>query len=164
MTHDELIAEVEQRLGRPVFVSGNEGLVLRSEVRGVGGTWNVELILTTADGRVVGTRQLQQAGESCQGLNDALALVVALMVDLGEADLKAKLAALPAKPQPRPSTPIRLPPPSPPPLRLSPSQPPQSTWVVFAQGGGGLGLGPQLNGSGRLGLGWHPHLWPGVEV
>jgi hypothetical protein len=75
---------VEERLARDVFVP-RERADIRVEGRigpVAGGGWKASLALSTARGEPVGTRELVTRAEHCSALDDSLALVVALMVDL----------------------------------------------------------------------------------
>lgn len=80
----ELAEAVERRLGRPVFVSAAradvtvEGRVERVEDPA---GWRAVIVLSDADGEVLGEREIAAEGEDCAALVDPLVLVVAVMID-----------------------------------------------------------------------------------
>ncbi|HEY3233369.1 MAG TPA: hypothetical protein VGJ84_01550, partial [Polyangiaceae bacterium] len=77
-------AAVEARLGRAVFVgesSADVRLELTFSVQ-PGGGWRAELMLSSRGGRFLGSRELSTRAEHCSALDDSLALVVALLLDI----------------------------------------------------------------------------------
>jgi hypothetical protein len=161
-----LASAVEHRLGRAVFVSAAQGDVSvegRVQPDPQSGRFSALLTVTSADGNILGTRELRSEAASCRSLDDELALVIALLID-PEAALRppppasqpAAAAAPPAQVVVR-HEPVYVPVPG-------PREPP--AWSV------GIGAGPLfalglLPGIG-IGLGVHtmleaPWLWP-VEI
>lgn len=141
---------VETRLGRTVFVgrsSADVVIVARIGPARSGPGWVVDLELRTAEGHVIGTRELTTTDSSCSALNPSLALVVALMIDIPKSQLPPRtVQRTPAPPLERP-TPIRLPPERPP-----------SHWRVEVKltATTALGLLPGVAPGARLGWGFKP--------
>ena len=80
----ELAAAVEARLGRPVFVSAARAdVTVEGRVEKVDDPtgWRAVIVLSDADGEVLGERELTAEGEDCAALVDPLVLVVAVMID-----------------------------------------------------------------------------------
>jgi hypothetical protein len=75
-----LIAEVERRLGRPVFHADAER-AFEIEVTRFNGTYRSDVFLRDADGRALGHRTLQSDEPGCEALVGATALAVALVID-----------------------------------------------------------------------------------
>ncbi len=92
MNAAELRAGVERRLGRAVF-TGDADLVLRGNIRFRDGQAHAELELRTADsasgrrGTLVGSRDLDMAGDDCHVLDDSLLLVTSIMIDVPREEL-----------------------------------------------------------------------------
>ncbi|WP_437991013.1 hypothetical protein [Sorangium sp. So ce145] len=73
-----VLAEIEQRLGRPAGASGEPPLKARAVVsRNVRGSWDLRLTMTL--GETARSRELH--GETCAELADAAALIIALAID-----------------------------------------------------------------------------------
>lgn len=110
---DRLADAVEDYLGRPAFAveGGETTLSVRVESRGPQGYRALLLLRETATGRVLGDRELATPLKLCSGLDDALTLTVALMVD-DDWSGAAEPAAAPPEPAP-PSEPKPAPPPKP---------------------------------------------------
>lgn len=87
---------VAEEAGHPVFVDAGAATTIAVTLIRVYDPdgWHAAVTAKAADGRVIGTRELTNAGDSC-ALADKLALIVALMVDPG-------LGATPARPEPEP--------------------------------------------------------------
>jgi hypothetical protein len=102
---------VDARLGRPVFTGEDPAdVILRLELGKADDGWQARLTLLSRSGRELGRRQLETRAPHCSALDDSLALVVALLLDLP----REKLAGL------QPTPPVALPPSeaAPTPLRL----------------------------------------------
>lgn len=97
-----LAKSVEERLGRPVFVSAAEaqvsveGLVQHSARRA---GWTASLTLRDASGVELGRRELHRDGADCHALDASLALVIAVMID---PDAKAEEPSSVPPPPPEP--------------------------------------------------------------
>ena len=111
---DELRSVVEARLGRQVFTDE-----ATADVRVVGGivkqgdVWRVELRLVSSHGDAMGARELESEAPDCSALDDSLALVLAIMLDLPKAKVPppaAETSAAPstANPPPVADQPTRL--------------------------------------------------------
>lgn len=111
-------AEVERRLGRPVFHPDAER-AFEVEVTRFGGAYRSDVFVRDADGRVLGRRTLQSDEPGCEALLSATALAIALVID-PEATKRPSLAASPPA-SPPPSSSAFEPPPAPAP---APSAPP----------------------------------------
>lgn len=84
----ELAQRVEERLGRPVFVSASEGdLALEGRVERDEDhdRWTATLVMSDRRGRILGRRVLQAPGPDCSALDDSLTLVIAIAIDPGAA-------------------------------------------------------------------------------
>jgi hypothetical protein len=80
---EELEVAVEAQLGRDAIAEPADVVVDVSE--GVAGPGlDVTLALRTLDGRTLGTRTLRVAGEDCRAVDEELALVLSLLIDLPE--------------------------------------------------------------------------------
>jgi len=93
---------VERRLRRRVF-AGNESPDLHIDValaRESDGAWSARLVLRGRSGAELGARELQTQAAHCSALDDALVLVVALLVDSPEARAQAGAASEPTAPAP----------------------------------------------------------------
>ncbi|WP_438019786.1 hypothetical protein WMF18_12285 [Sorangium sp. So ce315] len=86
-----VLAEIEQRLGRPAAAQGGPRLRARAEVsQNARGSW--DLRLTTTLGEATSSRDLH--GETCAELASAAALIIALALD-PEAAARAPMGAAP---------------------------------------------------------------------
>ncbi|WP_437784388.1 hypothetical protein [Sorangium sp. So ce1097] len=86
-----VLAEIEQRLGRPAAAQGGPRLGARAEVsQNARGSW--DLRLTTTLGEATSSRDLH--GETCAELASAAALIIALALD-PEAAARAPMGAAP---------------------------------------------------------------------
>jgi hypothetical protein len=114
----DLGAQVEARLGRPVF-QGDARLLVRVSLqpkapRG----WVARLELLNTRGELFGAREIATEAQRCRELDSSLALVTALLVDSPAATEAAESEAEPAPPPPSP--------PPPPPPRPEGASPPES--------------------------------------
>jgi hypothetical protein len=144
-----LVRAVEERLHRTVFVPQQADLRVSVAIKGTAGDWSADILLADTQGHGLGHRQLMTRAEHCSALDDSLALVVALMVDLWREDVRPP----PMEPASRGETPIRLP---------RNTVAPREPWhaALFLFGRGSLG---ELPGVGRgIGLAAEirpPHSW-----
>jgi hypothetical protein len=101
-----LADRVSARLGRPSFSDDAprriEGLVQRE-----GDRWVAHLYARDADGKVTGARDLNHEGDDCAGLDAAVTLAVALVID---PDAALRTPAGPVTPAPAPPPPPPVPP------------------------------------------------------
>lgn len=113
---DALERGVEARLARSVFVqSGSSDVIVHGAIEPRPGSgFRARLEMVTPSGQSLGTREIETTAPHCSALDDSLALVVALMVDVPPEELPP--AELPhaqpppaPRPAPRPSTPIAVP-------------------------------------------------------
>ena len=84
---------VEQRLGRRVFSPNEPDVVVHGGVARDGSHWLVSIKLSAAHGEAMGHRELESEGADCSTLDDSLALVLAVMLDIS----KARVPPAPAK-------------------------------------------------------------------
>jgi hypothetical protein len=97
---------VERRLRRRVFAR-NEPPELHIDValaREADGAWSARLVLRGRSGAELGARELETQAAHCSALDDALVLVVALLVDSPEARAQASAASEPLAPAPSEAT------------------------------------------------------------
>lgn len=140
----ELERAVEDRLQRKVFVERDHDVVLRGRAsRSSNGAWTVALSLTGAHGQAMGTRTLETKADDCSSLDDSLALVLAVMLDIPKAEVPApepppaeptsQAGTRPVRQRPAPrSTPLSVPDDTPP--RREPWQTEISASAVGAVG------------------------------
>lgn len=106
-----LMLATEQRLQRRLFVSPQKAdLKVNVRFGHAEGEWTAEIDLLTANGTHLGHRRIVSPTRECKGLDDSLALVVALMVDLTKADVSAH-ATPEAEIPTHGTTEVRVPPP-----------------------------------------------------
>lgn len=122
----ELTRAVEARLARRVFTAASEA-DLKASVHAVRsrGRFVLELSLESSRGQRIGVRRLETQARHCSALDDSVALVLALAVDLRRDD--PRLTPIPARePEPKPplATPLAIPPDTPlkrPSLEIAPA-------------------------------------------
>jgi hypothetical protein len=123
----ELARDVEVRLARTVFVSASQADVSiegRIDRKGAPNHWHATIILRDSKGATVGTRELDRVDASCSGMNEQLALVIAVMIDPDAALARHTTPA----PTPPPTSTAPPPPPPPPPVeQTKPTPPPIET-------------------------------------
>lgn len=126
---EPLARAVEQRLERPIF-GGRERAAIVAHLRAerVGDAFVFRLRLSDRRGRVLGSRELSTVAEDCSALDDSLALVLSLALDVPTRE------AASAPPEPEPAEP---PPAAPPPAPPEPHE----RWQVAPALGAVLGLG-----------------------
>ncbi len=155
---------VEERLHRTVFVSGADAdLKVSVSVGAAPGAWSAEVDLADAKGRSLGHRQLTTRASHCSALDDSLALVVALMVDLRREDVTPP----PPEPVRPPPTPIQLPR-----NTVAPREPWHAALFVLGRGsvgvlpgiGRGLALAAEIRPPGSWIVGLGVTLWAPAET
>ncbi len=80
----DLARDVEQRLGRSVFVSAAHADVSvegHVEPRADGPGWQAAITVRDAKGALLGTRELARRDSSCAEMREPIALVIAVMID-----------------------------------------------------------------------------------
>ena len=145
---ERLASTVEQRLGRQVFVPHDSADVrVRGGITRIDGRWVVKIELASAAGDAMGERDLETESPDCSSLDDSLALVLAVMLDIPKTRVPEPVA--PAAPAP--TTPAALAPAAPVPrtsiLRLPRDTPPRRPSTRIEAGLGGVvtyGLLPQV--------------------
>ncbi len=147
-----LARAVEARLGHSVFVSPSAAeLSVEGRVGPVTGDvavkWRATVTLRGKDGLALGTRTMESGDAACSGLDDKLALAIALMIDpdaLSHPDPPPPKDPPPKDPPPKDPDPkiVYVPVPTPPP----PPPPPKPSWQVEPAAGVAMvvGLTPQL--------------------
>jgi hypothetical protein len=104
---ERLVSSVEQRLGRDVFGGDGCDLELRGEVGETSdGHWRMHAALDVG-GEAVGTREVTSERASCSELDEAIAVVVALLVDVDREEIALMLPVEPASSSAPPSTAAR---------------------------------------------------------
>lgn len=144
LEREGVVAAVETRLGRTVF-----GEAVRADVRLVGraqkrddGSFSVQLVLTSSDGRALGQRELESSGRDCSALDDSLALALAIMLDLTRSELGQEAFREPVRTELQ-KTPIQIP------RDTAPGRPP---WVFE------FGTGAAVT------YGWTPSAGAGIQL
>jgi hypothetical protein len=102
----KLIADVERRLGRRVFVTGDEAEI-QLRVVGQGATEGPPALelQVSAQGRQLGTRLVELPSGECGKDREELTLIVSMLVDMPRAELESRLAEpepATAEPEPEP--------------------------------------------------------------
>ncbi|HEU4578030.1 MAG TPA: hypothetical protein VFS67_07235 [Polyangiaceae bacterium] len=151
-----LVQAVEQRLGRSVFVPAAQAdLQARVRAQRVARGFRIDVELVDREGRSLGKRHLRTRARHCSALDDSLALVVSLAVDIAAApeapagaEPTAEVAPEPAAAAPAAlETPIEVP---------ESSYSPRAGWQLAPALGvlvaGGLVPGLGLGGSFELEL------------
>jgi hypothetical protein len=108
---------VAQRLARDPFIETGSDVVVRGKVLPLPDQsgWSAELELSTTSGGRIGTRTIRTEAAHCSALDESLPLVLALMLDVPEDEVRraeqsqAPAAAAKPSPAPPPTTPIALP-------------------------------------------------------
>lgn len=143
------LAEVERRLGRRLGASSEaeSDLTLsvtldRSGARGAA----VVLVLARTGAEVLGTRRIDTEDPRCRTLDEALPLVIAMLVDLHEQDARLVLPPVPEPTIPPPSVPSSPPTPAlaPAPIASAPAVP-APAHAAGAALVGGLEIGASLD-------------------
>lgn len=80
---EELRSTVEARLSRPLFAPrGQADVRVVGGIEAAGGKWLARITLTSARGEPMGERELESESRDCSALDDSLALVLAVMLDI----------------------------------------------------------------------------------
>jgi len=172
-----LAAAVEARLGRRVFVPPSDAelsvegtIAYRPEAR----KFHASFRVADRDGKVLGSRDVDESATSCDKLGDRLAFVLSVLIDPEAALAPAEppTAAAndpPPEPAPRASaervTPVQAggPPPAPPaPPRPTPSG--TWRWMAAAEFGGSAGLVPDVGWVIAGSVLVTPPRWPGLRA
>jgi hypothetical protein len=146
----ELAQAVEQRLRRQVFTSAARADVSvegRVQPREGHTGWRAVVVVSDAEGTILGERVLDTEQADCSALNEPLGFVIAVMIDPDAALQDAPAAA--SAPQSIPAQASSVPAPAPPALRLSGS----------ASASLPLGFLPLVTPGARLSLGLDPGWW-----
>lgn len=116
-----LSSAVESGLGRTVFVAPEQAdLIVKVNLeRPDAEHWLAQIDLQDNTGRGLGHRELSSRGESCTSINESLALIVSLMVDVTRESLQPPPPAPPVSPIPPPAPAIAPAPPRPNPPSLT---------------------------------------------
>ena len=93
---EALSIAVEARLGRAVFVRTEQPAVIIEAHVSPG--WRVAIAVRGADGSAIGERVLDEAAADCHALDDALVLVIALIIDPNAALREPPPAPTPREP------------------------------------------------------------------
>ena len=149
---------VERRLRRLVFAR-NDSPDLRIDValaRDADGAWSAKLVLRSRTGAELGARELDTHAAHCSALDDAVVLVVALLVDSPEARAQANAppetpatAATHPEPPPAPPHETRL---ELPPETYAPREPFRVEMAASALGAVGVLPGAAFGGEVVLGV------------
>ena len=94
-----LTTAVEARLGRPVFVRSEAPAVIIDGRASPG--WHVAIAVRGADGATIGERVLDKSAADCRALDEALVLVLSLIIDPNAAQREATLPVPTPPPPPR---------------------------------------------------------------
>jgi hypothetical protein len=156
---DALAAAVETRLGRNVFVpSADADLRARVTASIAGRGFVLVLILQNRSGARIGVRRLTTRARHCSALDDSLALVLALAVDLRRDDPRLELqptqSSAPAEPPAAIATPLSIPDDTLPRRLPVVFEPQLGAALAF-----GLLPGARFGADLSLGIEW-PHFWP----
>jgi hypothetical protein len=141
-----LMAAVDTRLGRSVFAEQKDAaIVIEAHVRPIEQGWHVAISVRGSDGTLTGQRELEEPASDCRALDDALVLVLALIVDPDAA--MRDPAPPPSPPPPPPPPPAPVPTPAPPPPRAEPWRFEASASLIA---GGLVVPGPSVGGALRV--------------
>jgi hypothetical protein len=85
---NELDRLVTEELGRPAFAPGAEELVVRGRVvRAASGIYDAEVELDRISGDALGVRRISSDNRDCRSLDDALVVMLGIMLNVGRAEL-----------------------------------------------------------------------------
>lgn len=139
---DELEAAVEARLGRTLFAAkGQADVHVTGFITEADGKRLVRMTLTSAQGEPMGERELESESRDCSALDDSLALVLAVMLDIPKTRIPAPpppSVAEPAAPASAPPAPAKPAPLSK--LHVPKDTPPRRPRWRFEVGLGALGV------------------------
>lgn len=116
-----LAAEVERRLGRPVFDTKAERSI-EVDVMRFGERYRSDVYVRDAAGHALGHRQLESDEPGCGALLSATALAVALVIDPEAASREPAAAPAAASFEPAPAPPAPAPPAPAPPVEITPAK------------------------------------------
>lgn len=153
VSRQQLMADVEARLGRRVFAPAAEAeLRARVRARRASGRFVIEIALSDRDGSGLGTRELSTRAVHCSSLDDSVSLVLSLAADMPPA------VAIRATPEAEPRSDLHALVPTPPASLDTPLVIPATTHAPR--------LGLRLEPSVGMGLvsGLLPALGAGVEL
>jgi hypothetical protein len=138
---EEIRGAVEARLGRTLFAANDRADVrITGSITEADGKWVVRMTLTSALGEPMGERELESESHDCSALDDSLALVLAVMLDIPKTRVPAPAppsVAEPAAPSSSPPAPAKPAPLSK--LHLPKDAPPRRPRWRFEVGLGALG-------------------------
>jgi hypothetical protein len=99
-----LAAAVSGQLGRPAFADGGDTeLVARGRVeKSDSGRHRAEVVLSTRGGERLGVRRLDSDNNDCHSLDEALAVMLAIILNVRRADVPALAREAPPNPPPPP--------------------------------------------------------------
>lgn len=161
---------VAQKLGRDAIAApSRSSLAIEGHIERVDGAWRATLAVVTEAGEVQGLRELRSEAPDCRALDEAIALVMALLIEPGAALGPAHGAPpppAPATPRPAPAAPPAAPSP---PVVTTPSVPPPPVepWRIESAVGlvVGVGLLPGEAATGVRGdVRITPPGWPAIEI
>jgi hypothetical protein len=151
----DLVAGVEQRLGRALGGDVIAVRVIQGRVEAIDGGYRAHIVVFDERGVVLGERELVEPSADCRKLDDKLTLVIALAID---PDAVARQSAA----QPPPPPPL----PPPPPITSPHVAPPRAPWnlALGVSGAAALGVMPGLGVGGRLSLAIDPPSVPALVI
>jgi hypothetical protein len=152
-----LEAAVSAQLGRAVFSDpGSADVIVTGRAEVEGEALTVVLEMRSREGVPLGVRTLRSTGD-CRALDDDIAIVIALMIDLPREQIELFVAAPPAPASDVPPTPD--PSPTPPTATDAPIR-----MAVSASAALALELLPGVHGGARIGAEIDPTGWMPIEL
>ncbi|HEU5076333.1 MAG TPA: hypothetical protein VFU02_19205 [Polyangiaceae bacterium] len=138
---EALRSTVEARLGRTLFAPrGHADVRVVGGIEAAGGKWLARMTLTSAQGEPMGERELESESRDCSALDDSLALVLAVMLDIPKTRVPEPAPASAASPPtPAVDTPAPAAPPPVSKLLVPKDTPPRRPRWRFEIGLGALG-------------------------
>ncbi len=104
----ELAERVERRMGQPLFVASAPRAV-EGRLEQMSDQWRARFTIVDVNGKILGTRELEQSAASCRDLDERLVFLVVLLIR-PMVELEARPPPIPSQPGPPPPPPVRLPP------------------------------------------------------
>jgi hypothetical protein len=152
---------VANRLGRSPFVAESSHVTVKGRVAPQERGWIAELELVSERGVRIGTRTIQTEADHCSALDESLPLVLALMIDIPQEEVRRAEEALEPKPAPAPEPrPVvkRAPPRTTPIAVPKESFAPREPWrfQAAAIGTASLGLLPEVGFGAGVTIGVEP--------
>ncbi len=162
-TH-QLAAKVESMAGRAILVSAAQAELSvegRVQPQAAGG-WRALIVISDRQGKILGERELNEAGASCRKLDDPVALAIVLMID-PDATLEPPDKGKPKSDKPKviiKEKPIYVPV-----VVQPPPVTPEEPWRVALQAGPvfGVGLLPNVGLGMQVGVSIEPPWFWAVE-